>query len=100
MAGTLQTGTLIDGQWMTTSVDVSTVLERHQEKKQEGIQIETDKVPTFGLLTQTVIDSSVVHWIFSARIRSLEEHDVVFIGVSKLYENSWIFLILHLGTRY
>lgn len=83
MAGTLQTGTLVDGQWMTTSVDVNTVLERHQEKKQEGLQIESDQVPTFGLLTQTVIDSSVVHWIFPAQIRSFEYHDIAFIGVSK-----------------
>jgi hypothetical protein len=88
MAGTLQTGTLVDGQWMTTNVDVNTVLERHQEKKQEGLQIESDKVPTFGILTQTVIDSSVVHWILPARIRSSEYHDIAFIGVSKLSTNS------------
>ena len=83
MAGTLQTGTLVGGQWMTTSVDVNTVLERHQERNQEGLQAENDLAPSFGLLTQTVISSSVIRWIFPARIRSSEYRDVAFIGVSR-----------------
>jgi hypothetical protein len=87
MAGTLQTGTLVGGQWMTTNVDVNTVLERHQERKQEGLQAEIDVVPSLGLLTQTVISSSVIRWIFPVRIRSSEYRDVAFIGVSKLSSN-------------
>ncbi len=85
MAGFIQSGTLIDGQWMTTNVDVNTVLERHRERKQEELQSEANKTPVFGLLTQTIIDSPVVHWILPARIRSVAEHDVAFIGVSELY---------------
>ena len=69
---------------MTTNVDVNTVLERHQERKQEGLQTENDLVPSFGLLTQTVISSPVIRWIFPARIRSSEHRDVAFIGVSRL----------------
>ena len=83
MAGTLQTGTLVDGQWMTTSVDVNTVLERYQERKQEALLTENDPIPSLGLLTQTVINSSVVRWIFPARVRGSEYRDVAFIGVSK-----------------
>lgn len=82
MAALLQTGTLIDGQWTTTNVDMNTVLARHMERKQDEMQSEGDKPPALGLLTQTIIESPVVHWIISARIRSSEYHDVAFIGVS------------------
>jgi hypothetical protein len=87
MAGLLQTGTLVDGQWMTTNVDINTVLERHRERKQDESQSEAEKPPVFGLLTQTVIDSPVIHWILTARIRSAEYHDVAFIGVSQVYHS-------------
>lgn len=82
MAALLQTGTLVDGQWTTTNVDMNTVLERHMERKQDEMLSETDKPPALGLLTQTIIESPVVHWIISAQIRSSEYHDVAFIGVS------------------
>jgi hypothetical protein len=82
MAGILQTGTLVDGQWTTTNVDVNTVLELHREKKQEDLQIEIDKTPVFGILSQTVIETPITHWILPARIISNEIHDVAFIGVS------------------
>lgn len=85
MAGFIQSGTLIDGQWMTTNIDVNTVLERHRERNQEELQSEANKTPVFGFLTQTVIDSPIVHWIIPARIRSIREHDVAFIGVGGLH---------------
>jgi hypothetical protein len=89
MAALLQTGTLVDGQWTTTNVDMNTVLERHMERKQDELQSEADKPPALGLLTQTVVESPVVHRIISARIRSSEYHDVAFIGVSLRLPFNW-----------
>ena len=84
MAALLQTGTLVNGQWTTTNVDINTVLERHMERKQDELHCEADKLPALGLLTQTVVETPIVHWIIPARIRSSEYHDVAFIGVSQL----------------
>jgi hypothetical protein len=82
MAGLIQTGTLVDGEWTNQSVDLNTVIKHHAEKKKDDVQSEADKAPVLGLLTQTVVESPVIKWIFPARIRGSEYHDIAFIGVS------------------
>lgn len=49
---------------------------------QDGIKLDIDKPPNVGLLTQTVIQSPISNWILPARLGNVDDHDVVFIGVS------------------
>jgi hypothetical protein len=81
MAGVLQTGTFVDGQWRNESIDITTVLARNESKKPSKLP-ETGHVPGHGLLSQTVIESPIVHWILPINIRGFQSEDVAFISVS------------------
>jgi hypothetical protein len=82
MAALIQTGTLVNGEWITTAVDLSTVLERNKEQKEEESDEEVEIIPALGVMSQTVVESPVIRWIIPARIRSGSFNDCVFIGVS------------------
>jgi hypothetical protein len=81
----LETSTLVDGAWTTRTLDVHSVLQHYeqQDKAANAKLLEVEKAPVYGLLTQTVIESPVVHWILPVRLRSAEKNDVAFIGVSR-----------------
>ncbi len=80
-----QTSTLVNGQWITTTLGVDQVLQAHDQKDKQGHKIlDVEGPPSLGLLTQTVIGSPLVHWILPARLRSPKIQDVAFIGVRAL----------------
>lgn len=78
---TIQTSALIDGVWTTQAVDLDTVLKR-QKYEDEGKTLERDVRPSMGILTHTVIEDPVTHWIFPIRLLRDGDQDVVFIKVS------------------
>jgi hypothetical protein len=80
MEGVISTTSFVDGRFMEREVDINTILSGNTS--QERINLEVDKPPKVGLLSQTVIDSPNNNWILPARLGNLDDHDVVFIGVS------------------
>ncbi|PVH85978.1 hypothetical protein DL98DRAFT_650482 [Cadophora sp. DSE1049] len=78
----LATNTLVDGEWVTRTLDVNTVLRHYDQQDRDAATTfkEVEKAPKLGLLTQTVIRSPQVHWILPARLRDNSKNDVAFIG--------------------
>ncbi|KAH7383734.1 mono-functional DNA-alkylating methyl methanesulfonate N-term-domain-containing protein [Cadophora sp. MPI-SDFR-AT-0126] len=78
----LATNTLVDGEWVTRTLDVNTVLRHYDQQDRDAATTlqEVEKAPKLGLLTQTVIRSPLVHWILPARLRDNSKHDVAFVG--------------------
>lgn len=79
-----QTGSFIDGAWITQTVDVHHFLAQYRESRQHkpaAVPFETPppKPPLLGLLSQTLGRSPVAKWIIPARIRHESKNDVVFI---------------------
>lgn len=70
-----------DGQWVTETVDMQTVLNKAQEPKPVK-QSNRIRPPTCGLLTRTVVETELAHFILPVRLRSSHNNDVAFVGVS------------------
>lgn len=79
----LVTNSLVDGEWVSRTLDVNTVLRHYDQQDRDAASTlkEVEKAPKLGLLTQTVIRSPLVHWILPAQLRASEKYDVAFIGV-------------------
>ncbi|TGO85715.1 hypothetical protein BPOR_0371g00050 [Botrytis porri] len=82
MAFPLQTQVLVDGQWVTRTVDTHTLLQRYNRMDDRAIDhtMETIRPPIRGVLTQTIIPSPLVHWILPIKLRGQEYNDVAYIG--------------------
>ncbi|QSZ34048.1 hypothetical protein DSL72_005628 [Monilinia vaccinii-corymbosi] len=82
MALPLQTQVLVDGQWVTRTIDTHTLLQHHNrmDDMEADAAMETITPPVRGILTQTIIQSPLVHWILPIRLRGQEYNDVAFIG--------------------
>ncbi|KAM0313888.1 hypothetical protein ACHAO8_005134 [Botrytis cinerea] len=82
MAFPLQTQVLVDGQWVTRTVDTHTLLQRYNQMDDREVDhtMETIRPPVRGVLTQTIVPSPLVHWILPIRIRGQEYNDVAYIG--------------------
>ncbi|KAL5316563.1 hypothetical protein ACEPPN_015612 [Leptodophora sp. 'Broadleaf-Isolate-01'] len=78
----LATSSLVDGEWVTRTLDVNTVLRHYDQQDRDAVTTlkEVERAPNLGLLTQTVIRSPLVHWILPIRLRDKESIDVAFIG--------------------
>ncbi|KAH7314050.1 mono-functional DNA-alkylating methyl methanesulfonate N-term-domain-containing protein [Rhexocercosporidium sp. MPI-PUGE-AT-0058] len=78
----LATSSLVDGEWVTRTLDVNTVLRHYDQQDRNAITTvkEVERAPKLGLLTQTVIRSPLVHWILPIRLRDNEKIDVAFVG--------------------
>ncbi|CZR62372.1 uncharacterized protein PAC_12269 [Phialocephala subalpina] len=77
-----ESNTLVNGEWTTRVLDVNTVLRHYDQQDKDNATnlVDVEKTPKFGLLTQTVIRSPLVHWILPVRLRDSRIHDVAFIG--------------------
>jgi hypothetical protein len=84
-----ETNRLVDGQWTTHTLDVNAVLKHYDKQDREANirDLDIEKAPALGLLTQTVVRSPLVHWILPAKLRNPERNDVAFIGVRILLFN-------------
>ncbi|KAJ8071332.1 hypothetical protein OCU04_001664 [Sclerotinia nivalis] len=82
MAFSLQTQVLVDGQWVTRTIDTHTLLQRQNRMDDTAVEntMETIRPPVRGVLTQTIVPSPLVHWILPIRLRGQEYNDVAFIG--------------------
>lgn len=70
-------------------VDIDSVLRHHDEKDLEAKRMDfmkSQEPPEYGLLSQTVICSPLVHWILPVSLRSPSIIDIAFIGVSKSHK--------------
>ena len=83
----VQTTVLENGRWVTRSVDPYHVRARNTEvprKEQTQPSISLSKNPSLGILTKTLVRSSVINRIIPARIRHKTKNDVVFISANSV----------------
>lgn len=79
---TFQTSTLVDGAWVTRDMDPMTVLQYHQQlDNDKNTSKEISGAPEYGILTRTVVQSPIFHWVLPIRLRGISENGVAFIGV-------------------
>ena len=82
---------LVDGHWRPRTVHVDTIL-RHHDEQDNRTPLVLQTAPTLGLLTQTVIQSPLAHWILPLKARDSTLEDVAFVGV-----RAFFYLISFLG---
>ena len=83
----VQTTVLENGRWVTRNVDLYHVRARNTgtpRKEQSQPSINLPKTPSLGILTKTVVRSSVVNRIIPARIRHKTKNDVLFISANSV----------------
>lgn len=85
----METRVLIDGHWVTRRVDLDDVLRYHEERDSAAstVEVPIEEPPVLGILTQTVVQSPLVHHILPIKMRGLEYNDVAFIGVCIVYSS-------------
>lgn len=83
----VQTTVLENGRWVTRSLDLYHVRARNTgtpRKEQSQPSINLPKTPSLGILTKTLVRSSVVNRIIPARIRHKTKNDVLFISANSV----------------
>ncbi|CAK7208473.1 hypothetical protein SBRCBS47491_000104 [Sporothrix bragantina] len=76
-----QTNVLRDGEWVTETVALNSVLKGNgTNAKSTAPELRHDQPPKYGILTRTVIESPVAHWMLPVRLRSAQHMDVAIIG--------------------
>lgn len=68
------------GQWVTQTVDLQAILKANAATRTPRQR--TLKPAECGILTKTVVESPVSHWIVPVRLRSPHHNDVAFVSVS------------------
>ncbi|CAN8103139.1 unnamed protein product [Discula destructiva] len=66
-----------NGQWVTKTNDLRDIINRNAATRPAR---EIQHAPQCGIMTRTVVQSPLAHWILSARLRSSKQNDVAFIG--------------------
>lgn len=83
----LQTNVFENGRWVTRSLDpyhVRAQNRRHEEEKTSSCSKGPVNAPSLGLLTRTLVGSSVIKRIIPARIRHKTKNDVLFISADSI----------------
>lgn len=83
----VQTTILENGRWVTRNVDPYHVRAQNTEtprKEQSQPSISLPKTPSLGILTKTLVRSSVINRIIPARIRHRTKNDVLFISANSV----------------
>jgi hypothetical protein len=74
-----QTNVLRNGEWVSETVDLQAALNALEPPEKT---VEPDpEPPVIGLLSRTIIENPIVHWILPVRLRSQNHNDIAFIGV-------------------
>jgi hypothetical protein len=76
-----QSSVLRDGEWVTQTVSFHDALKASSSVPKTTSDLHT-KRPTCGILSRTIIESPVVHWVLPVWLRSRSHNDLAFIGVS------------------
>jgi hypothetical protein len=66
------------GAWVTENITIQAHMSSHNSS---ATRSEDNCRHQCGLLTRTVVESPVVHWILPVRLRSADHNDVAFVGV-------------------
>ena len=84
----LQTNVFENGRWVTRNIDPYEARARNTEpqrtEKIAASPLVVATAPSLGLLTRTLIRSSVIKWIIPARIRHETKNDVLFISIDSV----------------
>ncbi|KAG6017036.1 hypothetical protein E4U54_008585 [Claviceps lovelessii] len=73
-----QTSILRDGEWVTETVNLQAALKASATPK-AATRPHLDP-PSCGVLSRTIVESPIVHWILPARLRSEAHNDIAFVG--------------------
>ncbi|KAF7547792.1 hypothetical protein G7Z17_g7475 [Cylindrodendrum hubeiense] len=100
-----QSSVLRDGEWVTETVNFQDALKASTAPKPAAEP--RPEVPTCGILSSTIVESPVVHWVLPVRLRSQLSNDVAFIGdrfvqISELRDDGQVHEVLRksdFGTR-
>jgi hypothetical protein len=76
-----QSSVLRDGEWVTETVSFQDALKASSSVPKAASDHHTEK-PACGILSRTIIESPVVHWVLPVWLRSRSNNDLAFIGVS------------------
>lgn len=76
-----QTSILRDGEWVTETVNLQAALKASATPK-AATRPHLDP-PSCGVLSRTIVESPIVHWILPARLRSEAHNDIAFVGVRR-----------------
>ncbi|KAG5800790.1 hypothetical protein H9Q69_000137 [Fusarium xylarioides] len=101
-----QSSVLRDGEWVTQTVNFQDAL-KASSTTPKAASDPSLKAPECGILSRTVIESPVVHWILPACLRSRSHNDIAFIGdrfvqISELRDDGQVHEVLRkadFGTR-
>jgi hypothetical protein len=83
----LQTSIFENGRWVTRSLDpyhVRAQNTRREEEKTAASSTNLERAPSLGLLTRTLVNSSVTRSIIPARIRHKTKNDLLFISADSV----------------
>lgn len=75
-----QTRILRDGEWVTETVNLQAALKASATSK-PATRVHPEP-PNCGILSRTIVESPIVHWILPVRLRSEIHNDIAFVGVS------------------
>ncbi|KAF4446498.1 putative FUN12-general translation factor eIF2 [Fusarium austroafricanum] len=101
-----QSSVLRDGEWVTQTVSFQDALKVSSAVHKTALD-PTPEVPACGILSRTIIESPVVHWILPVCLRSRSHNDVAFIGdrfvqISELRDDGQVHEVIRkadFGTR-
>src|SRR5690349_10532606 len=79
-----QSSVLRDGEWVTQTVNFQDALKASSTTPKVASDPSL-KAPECGILSRTIIESPVVHWILPVCLRSRSHNDIAFIGVSLMF---------------
>jgi len=81
----LQTNVFENGRWVTRSIDPYQMRARNMDKEKNAMSRPNPaKAPSLGLLTKTLVRSSVTKWILPVRVRHQSKNDVLFIAADRV----------------
>ncbi|KAH7178438.1 mono-functional DNA-alkylating methyl methanesulfonate N-term-domain-containing protein [Fusarium sp. MPI-SDFR-AT-0072] len=101
-----QSSVLRDGEWVTQTVNFQDALKASSITPKVASDPSL-KAPECGILSRTIIESPVVHWILPVCLRSRSHNDIAFIGdrfvqISELREDGQVHEVIRkadFGTR-
>ncbi|QUC16709.1 uncharacterized protein UV8b_00950 [Ustilaginoidea virens] len=74
-----QTSIFRDGEWVTETVNLQAAIKASATQKPATLAHFVNP-PVCGILSRTIVESPIVHWILPVRLRSEDYNDIAFIG--------------------